>query len=131
MNRFINRPRKLRGHTYLTRRFHAARVIRYRSLRDENRSMSAMPRKLTAKVRTLAHVRRGTAVGAPARSPLRTGRACRIVARCASRSIAASVMARWEKSCPFAEGLVGRDEQGSGVHRRFAGLWRTFPETSK
>src|SRR5262249_35608443 len=27
MNRFINRPRKLRGHTYLTRRFHAARVI--------------------------------------------------------------------------------------------------------
>src|SRR5437867_1083491 len=26
MNRFINRPRKLRGHTYLTRRFHAARV---------------------------------------------------------------------------------------------------------
>jgi hypothetical protein len=39
MNRFINRPRKLRGHTYLTRRFHAARVIIGKA-QDEHRPVT-------------------------------------------------------------------------------------------
>src|SRR5262249_3047958 len=56
--RFISSPAYREGiltrESRHTQRFHTAWVIRYRSLRDENRSMSAMLRKRRLAVKTLS-----------------------------------------------------------------------------
>src|SRR5262245_64093618 len=69
------------------RRFHAARVIRYRSLHDENRSMSAMPRKRRLAIKALpvamGHIRNSVCqrINFDVMEPARPHQACRTADR--------------------------------------------------